>query len=101
MLQIYCPYCGELREEEEFHYSGEAHIERPMEPEALNDQEWGHYLFHRKNTKGTHQEMWFHATGCRKFFNVSRNTVTYKIEHVYKMGEHAPSNRKDGEEIQG
>lgn len=86
MLQIYCPYCDEIREEDEFHYAGEAHIVRPLEPEAVTDEEWGNYLFHRKNNKGLHQEMWSHSAGCRKFFNVVRNTVTYQIEEVYKMG---------------
>ena len=51
MLQIYCPYCDEIREEDEFHYAGEAHIVRPLEPEAVTDEEWGNYLFHRKITK--------------------------------------------------
>jgi hypothetical protein len=35
MLLIHCPHCREDREEEEFHYSGEAHIVRPLEPENL------------------------------------------------------------------
>lgn len=26
MLHIFCPHCGELRSEEEFHASGQAHI---------------------------------------------------------------------------
>ncbi|HAF39456.1 MAG TPA: sarcosine oxidase subunit delta, partial [Gammaproteobacteria bacterium] len=26
MLRIHCPYCQELRDEPEFHYSGEAHL---------------------------------------------------------------------------
>ncbi len=95
MLEIYCPYCGEMRAEEEFHYAGEAHIIRPVDPESISDEQWGRYLFHRKNTKGSHQEMWVHATGCRKFFNVTRNTVTYQIENVYKMGESAPSSCED------
>ena len=47
MLQIYCPYCREEREEEEFSYSGEAHIVRPLEPDSLSDKEWGDYLFFR------------------------------------------------------
>lgn len=98
MLHIYCPYCGEMREEEEFHYGGEAHIARPADPVSLSDEAWGRYLFHRKNIKGSHHEMWYHAAGCRKFFNVTRNTVTYQIEHVYKMGEQAPVS---SEEAQG
>lgn len=96
MLRIYCPYCEEHREEDEFSYGGEAHIVRPLSPEALSDDAWGRYLFHRQNHKGSHREMWYHAAGCRKFFNVQRNTVTYRIEAVYKIGESAPDIR--GEE---
>lgn len=28
-----------------------------------------------------------HAVGCRKFFNITRNTVSYEILETYKMGE--------------
>ena len=31
--------------------------------------------------------MWVHALGCRKFFNVTRDTLTYKILETYKIGE--------------
>ena len=31
--------------------------------------------------------MWVHAVGCRKFFNVTRHTVSYEILETYKMGE--------------
>ena len=54
MLQIYCPHCQELRSEEEFSYGGEAHIARPLAPETLTDEEWGDYLFFRKNPRGIH-----------------------------------------------
>jgi heterotetrameric sarcosine oxidase delta subunit len=30
--------------------------------------------------------MWYHAAGCRRFFNVVRDTVTYDIEQTYAMG---------------
>ena len=86
MLQIYCPYCQELREEEEFSYGGEAHIERPLEPESLTDEEWGDYIFFRKNPRGLHHEMWYHAAGCRRYFNATRNTVTYEFLETYPMG---------------
>ncbi len=87
MLQIHCPYCAETREEEEFSYSGEAHIARPAQPEALNDEDWGRYLFFRKNPRGIHHEMWQHAAGCRRYFNVTRNTVTYEILETYPVGD--------------
>jgi sarcosine oxidase delta subunit len=31
-----------------------------------------------------------HAYGCRRWFNVVRDTVTYRITAVYKAGESAP-----------
>jgi len=34
-------------------------------------------------------EMWVHAAGCRKFFNVVRDTVTYEVEQTYLIG-HVP-----------
>ena len=89
MFHIYCPYCQEHREETEFHYAGQAHIARPDDPDRATDESWGEYLFFRKNTKGNHREMWVHAAGCRQFFNVVRNTLTYEILGSYKMGEKA------------
>lgn len=87
MLLIHCPYCREDREEEEFSYGGEAHMVRPLEPEALSDQEWGDYLFFRKNPRGIHHEMWYHQTGCRRYFYATRNTVSYEILETYMVGE--------------
>ena len=37
MLQLHCPHCGELRDEEEFNYAGEAFIVRPANPEQVDD----------------------------------------------------------------
>jgi len=87
MLLIYCPYCEEHREEAEFHPKGQAHITRPVNPEACSDYEWGQYLFFRDNPRGIHHELWVHAVGCRKFFNVTRNTVSYEILETYKISE--------------
>ncbi len=86
MLRIHCPYCQELRDEPEFHYCGEAHLARPEDPAGCSDAEWGTYLYFRRNPRGRHHEMWYHAAGCRRFFNVVRDTVTYNIEQTYAMG---------------
>ncbi len=86
MLLIDCPYCGP-REEIEFSYGGEAHIERPKQPDKLSDAEWADYLFMRNNPKGPLAERWCHSSGCRRWFNVERHTVTHEIMRVYKMGE--------------
>jgi len=95
MLLIHCPYCEEDREEEEFSPAGQAHIQRPLDPEALSDEQWAAYLFFRKNPRGLHHELWNHATGCRKFFNVTRNTATYQILESYKIGQQ-PSFTSEG-----
>jgi sarcosine oxidase subunit delta len=88
MLQITCPWCG-LRDETEFSFGGEAHIARPIDPQALSDEAWADYLFMRKNPRGRHLEQWVHTYGCRRWFNAERDTVTYQIHSVYKMGEQA------------
>ncbi|MEE8188962.1 MAG: sarcosine oxidase subunit delta [Kiloniellales bacterium] len=89
MLLIPCPYCGP-RSEEEFSYGNEAHIARPKAPEKLSDAEWAEYLFMRSNTKGVFLERWMHAQGCRRWFNVARDTVSYEILAVYEMGKKPP-----------
>ncbi len=86
MMLISCPWCGP-RDESEFTCGGEAHIVRPKDPDALSDPEWAEYLFMRKNPKGLHREQWNHAAGCRRWFNVERDTVSYQIKHVYRVGE--------------
>ena len=89
MLLIPCPWCGP-REESEFTYGGEAHIVRHPEPDALTDAQWADYLFMRKNPRGLHREQWSHTAGCRRWFNVQRDTVTYQVTVVYKVGEELP-----------
>jgi sarcosine oxidase subunit delta len=86
MLEIFCPYCDQPRAEVEFSCAGEAHIRRP-EPKAASDREWGDYLHLRTNPRGPHREMWCHAAGCRRYFNVLRDTVTYEILEIYPIGE--------------
>ena len=95
MLVIDCPWCGP-RNEDEFSFGGEAHIARPAVPEAESDVEWANYLFMRTNRKGLHYERWVHAHGCRRWFNVARDTVTHEIRAVYRMGEKPPVLSGDG-----
>ncbi len=100
MLRIYCPYCKEHREEEEFSYAGEAHIKRPDNIDELDDEAFGRYLYFRKNPKGMHHEMWVHTMGCRKYFNVKRHTVTYEIFDGEALAEEALGmSEKEKEEI--
>ena len=57
---------------------------------AASDRDWAEYLYYRSNPKGPHRERWFHTLGCRRWFNVARDTVTHEIRAVYKMGEMPP-----------
>ena len=92
MFVITCPYCGE-RDQSEFAYAGEAHIKRPEWRDDMSDEEWADVVFMRTNTKGIFAERWVHAAGCRKIFNVLRNTATDDILGVYKVGEQPPEVR--------
>lgn len=85
MLLIPCPWCGP-RDDEEFHYGGEAHIARPLDPAALSDAEWSEYLFLQQNPKGLYLERWSHSAGCRRWFNVARDTASHEIVEVYATG---------------
>ncbi|MFY0614591.1 MAG: sarcosine oxidase subunit delta [Hyphomicrobiaceae bacterium] len=90
MLLIDCPYCGE-RPEIEFQCGGEAHIARPLVPAELDDRQWAEFLFYRANTKGVMAERWNHQSGCQRWFNALRNTVSDRILTTYRMGEPMPA----------
>jgi heterotetrameric sarcosine oxidase delta subunit len=90
MMLIDCPHCGP-RDETEFHYGGQAHVAYPENPADLSDEEWAQYLFFRDNPKGPFAERWVHSTGCRRWFNVVRDTATYQVIAVYRTGDPRPS----------
>ena len=73
MLQIRCPWCGE-RDLVEFSYGGQADVAYPRDPSALTDEQWAEYLFFRDNPKGPFRERWVHTHGCRRWFELERDT---------------------------
>ena len=73
MLLITCPWCGP-RDEIEFTYGSQAGVAYPADPEALSDEEWARFLFFRGNPKGAFAERWVHTHGCRRWFDVERDT---------------------------
>lgn len=89
MLSITCPWCGP-RAEREFRCGGEAHILRPSDPAAVSDDDWAAYLFMRDNPKGVIFERWYHAHGCRRWFNAARDTTTERFLAFYPMGAPRP-----------
>jgi len=86
MIVIRCPYCHEMRAEEELTYGGEAEIARPP-PEEASDEQWTDYLFMRTNPKGWHREQWCCAAGCGQWFKVVRHTVTHEVIEVLRCDE--------------
>ena len=87
MLLIPCPWCGP-RDEVEFRYGGQAGVAYPADPDALTDAEWADYLFMRENPKGDWTERWFHAAGCRRWFDAVRSTATNEFREL--GGREAP-----------
>jgi heterotetrameric sarcosine oxidase delta subunit len=92
MFLIRCPYCGE-RDMSDFAYGGEAHIARPPDSGSMSNEEWAGYVFQRSNPKGPFAERWNHQAGCRRWFNMLRNTATDEILAVYRIGEPRPDLR--------
>jgi heterotetrameric sarcosine oxidase delta subunit len=81
VLLIRCPWCGP-RDEIEFRYGGQAHVAYPSDADALTDAEWADYLFMRENPKGDWAERWFHAAGCRRWFDAVRSTATNEFREL-------------------
>lgn len=86
MLVIVCPHCGP-RNSNEFSFLGER-SSRPTADEPT-PAEWRRYLYIQDNTAGWENERWFHVSGCRRFLDVERDTVTNEIGAVRDVGEAA------------
>jgi methylglutamate dehydrogenase subunit B len=80
-MRIPCPFCGS-RDSREFVTRGDAAPVRPA-PEAGPDEEFGaamhDYVYLRDNPAGEITEWWYHASGCRQWLRVKRDTVTHVV----------------------
>jgi len=77
-MRIQCPFCGE-RDLSEFAYLGDANAHRP-DPEAADAQAlFFEAVYLRDNPAGPHEELWYHASGCRSWLRVRRNIRTHEI----------------------
>ncbi|MDO6964440.1 sarcosine oxidase subunit delta [Rhizobium alvei] len=76
---ITCPHCGK-RPTEEFSIRGDASIRRP--DANASEKVWFDYVFIRDNPMGRHLEYWQHASGCRRWLIVERDTVTHAVHSV-------------------
>jgi len=80
-MRIPCPFCGE-RESSEFTCLGEAPLTRP-DPEAPKAMmQFIDAVYLRDNAAGLHEELWYHASGCRSWLRVTRDTLTHEIRGV-------------------
>jgi heterotetrameric sarcosine oxidase delta subunit len=86
MLLIPCPWCGK-RDEVEFRYGGQAGITLSADAGSITDEELAELLYMRDNPKGVWRERWFHAAGCRRWFEVERDTATYRISGSWRPAE--------------
>ena len=59
---------------------------RPLAEHQISDSEFGEYLFLRDNPKGVFLERWRHQSGCRRWFNIVRDTYSHEIIETYAMG---------------
>ncbi|WP_062232664.1 sarcosine oxidase subunit delta [Aureimonas sp. N4] len=75
---IRCPHCG-ARPREEFTVRGAA-LARPA-PEA-GEEAWYTHVYLRENPRGTYREYWHHASGCRRWLVVTRDTATHETSSV-------------------
>jgi len=73
--RVPCPHCG-LRPKEEFTIRG-AVMPRPR-PDA-GDDAWYDHVYLRENPRGRYEEYWHHASGCRRWLVVTRDTATHAV----------------------
>jgi len=78
---IDCPHCGN-RPREEFVVRGAAAPVRPAVPDAPQSAGWIDYVYLRDNPKGPFREHWYHASGCGRWLEVERDTVTHEVTRV-------------------
>jgi heterotetrameric sarcosine oxidase delta subunit len=76
MILIPCPHCGP-RNSNEFRHSGE--LKPRPDVTTVTPQEWRDYLYIHRNPSGWTTETWYHAAGCRRFFTLTRHTLTNEI----------------------
>jgi sarcosine oxidase subunit delta len=78
-MRIPCPYCGE-RDAHEFAYLGDATVRRPDPAAADAEARFVEAVYLRDNPAGPHEELWYHAAGCRSWLRVRRDTRTHRID---------------------
>ena len=79
-MRIPCPFCGE-RDLSEFAYHGDT-ARRPAPADTNTQRQFFEAIYLRDNPAGRHEELWYHAQGCRGWLRVTRDTRTHEIFDV-------------------
>ena len=77
-MLIPCPFCG-ARDLTEFSYFGDADCPRPDPASDGALERFVDAVYLRNNPAGLHVELWYHASGCRSWVRVTRDTKTHEI----------------------
>ncbi|HEU0149470.1 MAG TPA: sarcosine oxidase subunit delta [Bradyrhizobium sp.] len=77
-MRIPCLFCGH-RDVSEFAYLGDANAARLAADTLDADRVVFEAVYLRDNPSGLHLELWYHASGCRSWLEVERNTRTHEI----------------------
>ncbi len=85
MVVITCPYCHELRHEDELLCGDEVDVVRPTDPQTATDMQWCNYLYMRTDALRNVRERWCCVVGCGQWFEVERDSVTGRIHNVGKL----------------
>lgn len=80
-MRMPCPYCG-ARDSSEFTYLGDTSFARP-DPQSPDAQaRFVNAVYLRENPADLHDELWYHASGCRGWLRVTRDTRTHEIHRA-------------------
>jgi methylglutamate dehydrogenase subunit B len=82
MQQFHCPFCG-ARPETEFVYV-RAIESIPQEDPAGLAQELAR-IYQRTNPRGPSGELWQHASGCRSWLAIRRDTATHAVLEITSL----------------
>jgi heterotetrameric sarcosine oxidase delta subunit len=77
-MRIPCPFCGP-RDLHEFVTRGSTGPARPDPAAADAAEQFYDYLYLRDNPRGPNLEHWYHASGCRRWLVVERDTRTHEV----------------------
>ena len=69
-MKLRCPHCGR-RPVEEFRYADLPEVPRWLTDPAERDLD---RVFNKTNRFGLSPEAWFHEAGCRRWFQIERDT---------------------------